>query len=144
MDLLHRIRLLVARVLGPDDPPPPPKHQLGRRGEDEAVRYLKAHGYRILERNFRWTGGEIDLIAIKEGVVSFVEVRARTEPVGLDPLLTVTPAKQRRLVRTAHRYVAMHHLDREDVALRFDVVTVRCPPGGAPAEVEHIENAFQA
>jgi putative endonuclease len=142
VNLLHGIRLFVRRVFSSAQPPSPPRQELGRRGEDEALRYLTARGYRILERNFRWTGGEIDLVAFKEGVISFVEVRARTEPVQLDPLLTVTPLKQQRLVRTANRYIATHNLDRQDVAFRFDVLTVRCPPGGAPAEVEHIEDAF--
>ena len=143
MALFERIRLFVRRIFRGAQPLSPPSQELGIRGEDEALRYLRAHGYRILERNFRQTGGEIDLVAFKDGVISFVEVRTRTEPVLLDPLLTVTPVKQRRLVQTAHRYIVSHRLDRQDVTFRFDVLTVRYAPGGKPAEVEHIEDAFQ-
>lgn len=138
MGLLDKLRALFGRSV----PAGSPRGELGRRGEDEAVRYLKERGYRILERNFRWTGGEIDLVAFKDGIIAFVEVRARTEPVGLDPLSTVTRAKQRKLIRTAHRYAATRRLDREDVAFRFDVISVRYAPGLAEPEVEHAVDAF--
>ena len=144
VNLLRMINLLMRRLFYTEQASGPVQHDLGKRGEDEAVRYLKAQGFRILERNFRWTGGEIDLVVFKGGIIAFVEVRARTEPVGLEPLFTVTQSKQRKLIRTAHRYVAARHLDREDIAMRFDVITVRYPQAGTAAEVEHIVDAFQA
>ena len=143
MNLLTRLRCVMGRLFGAAAAPRSPQALLGKRGEDQALRHLKAAGYRILERNFRWTGGEIDLVAFKDGIVAFVEVRARTEPVGLDPLWTVTRAKQRKLIRTAHRFISYHGLDREDVGFRFDVITVRYGRDGAAPEVEHITNAFE-
>jgi putative endonuclease len=97
----------------------------------------------VLERNFRCTEGEIDLVVFRSGAVAFVEVRSRAEPVGLDPLLTVTRAKQRRIIRAAHRYAAQRRLQDEDVVMRFDVITVRYSPDGKPTNIQHIEDAFR-
>jgi len=70
-------------------------------------------------------------------------VKARTEPVGLDELHTVTPAKRARLIRAAHHYATLRDLSREDVLLRFDVIAIRYHPGGSLAAIEQIEDAFQ-
>jgi len=118
------------------------RRRLGQRAEKDAARFLKGKGYTILQRNFRLTDGEIDLVAFKDGVVAFVEVRSRTEPTDLDPLETVTHAKRQRIVRAAHHYAAFHSLSREDVTLRFDVAAVRYGPDGRLAEVQHVEDAF--
>lgn len=142
MNLFRRLKDLLGRGRGTDQARHTPQMDLGARGEEDAVTFLKQHGYRILERNFRCTAGEIDLIAFKDGVVAFVEVRARTEPAVIDPLYTVTSGKQQRLIRTAYRYSALRGLGREDVALRFDVVTIRYG-NEASAEIEHITDAFQ-
>ncbi|MHC4789151.1 MAG: YraN family protein, partial [Planctomycetota bacterium] len=99
-------------------------------------------GYRILERNYRVTHGEIDLVAFKDGVLAFVEVRAQTQPGMIDPLRTVTRRKQRRIIRAAQTYVAAHGLRRQDVALRFDVISVRFDEAGKPPEITHLEGAF--
>ena len=53
------------------------KKTLGNWGEDKAALYLRLHGYRIVERNFRCRQGEIDVIARKGGVIAFVEVKLR-------------------------------------------------------------------
>ena len=117
--------------------------RLGRRAERDAARLLKRDGYAILEHGFRCREGEIDLVAFKEGVVAFVEVRSRAEPSALDPLETVTRAKRGRLVRAAHRYAALHGLWREEVGMRFDVVALRYGPDGSLAGAQHIQDAFR-
>ncbi len=118
--------------------------ELGRRGEQETALYLKRRGYKILERNFRVTRGEIDLVVFRNGVVAFVEVRTRKGAGPIDPLRTVTRRKQRRIVKAAHSYCALRDVHHEDVTLRFDVVRVLLDEEGALASIEHVENAFQA
>jgi putative endonuclease len=114
---------------------------VGRRGEEEAVRHLKRQGYRVLARNYRTRRGEVDIVAARDGLVAFVEVRSQTEPVMVDPVETVTRRKQLRVIRAAQAYCARHRLTGEDLALRFDVIAVRFGQDGK-AELRHIEDAF--
>jgi putative endonuclease len=111
---------------------------LGQEGEDRAARFLAAQGYRILERNFRTPSGEIDLIALHEGMVVFVEVKTRTSNAFGAPELAVTPQKQRRMVRTALGYIKKKKLHQ--VPCRFDVVAISA---ATEKEVELIKNAFE-
>lgn len=127
-----------------DAPEEPATRKLGRRAERDAARFLQQLGYRVLERNFNCREGEIDLVVFRKGVVAFVEVRARTEPVDIDPLYTVTRRKQQRVIRAAHRYATVNNLRRENVTMRFDVIAVRYERDGSPGPIEHIENAFTA
>lgn len=93
----------------------------GRAAEARAAAFLRALGYQILERNYRWRGGEIDLIARDGDCLVFVEVKARgSERFGL-PEEHVTPEKRKKLVRTAQRYLLEHPTD---LAVRFDVVAL--------------------
>jgi putative endonuclease len=64
---------------------------LGQEGEDRAARHLAKQGYKILERNYRTPSGEIDLIALHQGTVVFVEVKTRTSDAYGAPELAVTP-----------------------------------------------------
>lgn len=94
---------------------------LGRRGEERALQWLKSQGYRIVARNWRWRGGEIDLIAREGDCLVFIEVKTRSdEGFGL-PEEALTPAKRERLIRAARHYIATH---RPELDLRFDVVTI--------------------
>ncbi|MBI3543384.1 MAG: YraN family protein [Deltaproteobacteria bacterium] len=90
-----------------------------RRVED----FLASAGYRVVERNFRWRGGEIDLVATDaRGELVFVEVRSAA---ARSPWLryTISAPKRRRLVATAQRYLLARRWARR-AALRFDVVWV--------------------
>jgi len=138
-----RAASLLRRIACGQRQPPTPETELGQKGERTAARFLKREGYRVLERNFRCTGGEIDLVVFRDGVIAFVEVRSRVAPAQVDPMSTVTRPKQQRLIRAAHRYAALHNLHREDVVLRFDVVAVLFDGRGRPDDVRHVENAFQ-
>lgn len=122
----------------------PARYRVGRRGEREAVRHLKRRGYTILERNFRVPRGEIDVIAFRDGVVVFVEVRSVTGPARLDPRLTVGRTKRRRIVRAAGTYASRHGLEHEDVGRRFDVVTIIFPPADGAPVINHVPGAFEA
>ena len=111
---------------------------LGREGEDRAAKFLAKRGYRILERNYRTRSGEIDLIALDQGVVVFVEVKTRTSNAFGAPELAVTPQKQRRMLKAALGYMKYRKLHQ--VPCRFDVVAIS---GAAGPEVELIQNAFE-
>ena len=107
--------------------------QIGNRGEDKAVRYLKLRGYRILERNFRSRFGEIDIICEKQKTLVFVEVKSRKNALFGGGASAVNAAKQKRLIKTAQTYLMGNETDRE---MRFDVIDIT---GDA---VSHIKNAF--
>lgn len=109
----------------------------GRRGEDIAVEYLIAAGYRIIERNFRCKLGEIDIIADQGGELVFVEVRSRQSDATFDPAYSVNRRKQQKIVKAAQVYLSRRYSRMP--AARFDVVLVDV--GREPA-VEIIRDAF--
>ena len=120
-----------------------------------AARYLERHGYLIRERNFRCAQGEIDLIAVKDGYLVFVEVKTRSERTAYHPAEAVTEAKQRQVRMLGEIYCAEQFAQAEnpdaELQPRFDVVTIRLPARSMDSEmasgmdtdrVEHFENAF--
>ena len=111
--------------------------QVGERGEEIAVSVLEKKGFSILERNFR-DGGEIDVIATKGSVISFVEVKTDKAGGFGDPAARVDNEKQIRLARTAERFLAQRDFD--GLEPRFDVIAVRLK--GKDFEADHIEGAF--
>ncbi|MCR4405249.1 MAG: YraN family protein [Candidatus Acetothermia bacterium] len=105
----------------------------GRLGEERALAFLKAQGYRIIARNYRWRGGEIDIIARDRDCLSFIEVKARADEQFSPAEEALTPQKRARLIRTAQHYIAQH---RPEVDLRFDVVVI------AGEEIRLYKDAF--
>lgn len=108
---------------------------LGGQAEQRAAALLEAKGYVILERNFTAKVGELDLVARHGDTIVFVEVRSRGRSEWGTALESITPAKQRKLIKTA-RYYAM--VKRLDCPMRFDVVAE------GPSGLEHLESAFWA
>jgi len=109
----------------------------GKKGEDLACKFLKKDKYKILEKNFSCRQGEIDIIAEdRNGVLCFVEVKARsTEDYGL-PVEAVTHSKQKRLLATAFIYLENKKIKSKD--MRFDIVSVDL----VNEESQIIKNAF--
>lgn len=114
---------------------------LGAWGEEQAARYLRRRGWRIVERNYTVRQGEIDLIALKRGVLAFVEVKLRKGDTFAAPREFVTAAKQQRVLTAASLYLAAHESDAQP---RFDVIEVYAPAGEKTVfpKIVHIENAF--
>jgi len=114
----------------------------GDGGEAAVARALEERGYQVLERQYRCRWGEIYLIARSpEGVLCFVEVKARASGAIAPAREAVTPAKRRRLRNAAAWYLAR---TGEDCPCRFDVAEVysgREAGWGAPM-IEYIESAF--
>lgn len=93
----------------------------GQAGEDRALAHLVQHGLRLVERNFRCKGGEIDLIVQDKAELVFVEVRKRADRRHGGAAASVTPAKQARLIVAAQIYLQRY---RHPPGCRFDVVAI--------------------
>lgn len=117
-----------------------PGHQFGQASEVWAEQFLRAKGYRILERNLRTSLGELDLVAEDAGVLVFVEVKGRTTEAFGGALLAIDRRKRAKLMRLASQYLAQRHLS--DKPCRFDVVLVQGQPS-AQGQIEHLQNAFE-
>ncbi len=120
---------------------------LGRRGEDLACRLLKKARLKILARNYRCPGGEIDIIALdtstrrngKPETIVFVEVKTRSTETPAGPESAVDAHKRKQVTKAA-RYYLRHH-PTKGYSTRYDVVAVVIEPGQKPA-IRHIPNAF--
>lgn len=97
------------------------RQQAGDAAEDRALRYLEAQGMRLVERNFRCKGGEIDLILQAGQTLVFVEVRKRAGDTHGDAAASITPRKQARILLAAQVFLQRY---RELPPCRIDVVTV--------------------
>lgn len=97
---------------------------------------------RILARNWRHPGGELDVVAGDAGVCVFVEVRSRSGRTSGDPLETVGPRKQAQVVRAARLFIAEPTTPVPGRGYRFDVVGVTFWPDGHAPTVVHVKNAF--
>ncbi|MBO4320337.1 MAG: YraN family protein [Treponema sp.] len=112
--------------------------QKGHEGEDRAVKYLESQGYKIEGRNFRTRRGEIDIIASKEDLLVFVEVKAL--PHGNPEILAheLNSRKQQKIIETAKFYLEKYR-QYNSRAIRFDVLAIDVPE---LEPVHHIVNAF--
>jgi putative endonuclease len=108
--------------------------RLGRRGEDLAVERLIREGYDVVERNWYCAVGEVDVIARRDGVWTFFEVRTRRGRAFGTPEESVTPAKQQRMAEVALTYLGAHKLT--DVDWRLGVVAVEMDRRGRLLRLE--------
>lgn len=108
----------------------------GRRGEEVAAAFLEAEGWAIVARNFRWRGGEIDIAAVRDGVLAFTEVKSWEKMGAAELERAIGADKRRRIVETAKIFLSRHR-EYNDWSVRFDVILVR---GGAV--VERYRSAF--
>lgn len=107
----------------------------GDRGENIAVKYLKKHGYAVLERNYRCHFGEVDIVVTDKKTVVFVEVKARSNTKFGLPREAVDLHKQKTIIRCADSWLLHNKLT--GVPVRFDVVEVL---DGKP---NHLIDAFR-
>jgi len=114
----------------------------GDQGEEIAANFLIARGFRIVERNFRCKGGEVDIIARDPAARSlvFVEVKTRRSLSYGVPQLAVTPFKQHQISKAALTWITKNR--EHDQNARFDVIAILLDAGGRHT-VEHIVNAFE-
>jgi putative endonuclease len=114
------------------------RQAFGELGERIAERWLRARGWRVVQRRFRSGHRDIDLVVEQGGVVAFVEVKARRGLRFGDPVEAVNWRKQKELGRSARVWISRH--GRREEAYRFDVVGVLVD--GARVRVRHVEGAF--
>ncbi len=118
------------------------RRQRGCRAERLAAQYLETRGFKVLARNMRCKGGELDLVCRDGEVLVVVEVRQRGRPDFGGALASVTPRKQRSIIR-ATRFMLYTAPAWRSLRLRFDVIGVQGPPDGAH-QVVWVKDAFRA
>jgi len=100
----------------------------GNLAEDKACKYLIDKGFKILNRNFYFKGGEIDIIAFKNHVIHFIEVKSGS---GFEPIFNITPAKITRIIKGANIYMQKNRLNK---AFCIDAIIIK------ETSIEHLEN----
>ena len=115
------------------------KDLLGRRGEDLAARFITEAGYLVVDRNWRCSQGEIDIVAVDGADTVFVEVKTRSSVAFGHPFEAITPQKLARIRRLASAWCAVnpghHH------SIRIDAISVIAPSDGIP-EIDHLTRVF--
>lgn len=119
-------------------------HSLGRQGEQLAADYLAAKGYRIVLRNFRYRRNEIDIIALNGRTLCFIEVKTRGSLEKGHPVESVTPQKQKEIIKAAKAYLL--RLENREPDCRFDVIAILAESMTgdriATCSIEHFTDAF--
>jgi putative endonuclease len=98
------------------------RKNVGDIGENFAADLLTNSGYKVIERNYRTKAGEIDIIAIKDGVLHFVEVKTRNGNQYGYPSESVTSAKQQHIKRAAGQYLQGRRMQWNKIS--FDVYEI--------------------
>lgn len=114
-------------------------NETGKRGEDIAVNYLIQKGYHILSRNWSNRGRkELDIVAMKDDTIVFVEVKTRRVGSLTTPFSAVNARKQHNICLAADSYIRTYHINKN---CRIDVIGITY--GGDTAKIEHIEDAIR-
>ncbi|MCX8044442.1 MAG: YraN family protein [Desulfobacterota bacterium] len=114
------------------------KKSLGAIGEQLAIDFLKKNDYRIVCQNYRCPFGEIDIIALKKDVLSFIEVKTRRSEQFGHPQEAIHGRKQHHIAKVALAFIQRYRL--QDKKAQFDVVAVYITRDGH--RIEFIQNAF--
>ena len=115
---------------------------IGAWGEACAAEYLKTKGYQVVSQGYRTRFGEIDLIAVDDTFVAFVEVKTRKDDDFAEAWESVGERKRARIRRTAEIWLLQHASEHQP---RFDVIEIYAPQGAdtKQPEIRHWEDAFQ-
>lgn len=123
---------------------------IGSLGEDIACKFLSSKGFSVIQRNYRKKWGEIDIIAEKDDVIHFVEVKSISRVSGFRergymtdefmPEENIHPQKIRRLLRTINSYLLEKHLHNTEIEWQLDALVVIINQGEKKARVRIIEN----
>lgn len=112
-------------------------NSLGKAGEDAAAAYLERNGYVIRHRNWRKNRLELDIVAVKDGMLIVAEVKTRSNTDFIEPQDAVNWQKVRHIVVAADAYLKHFGID---APVRFDIITAVGEAGAF--RIEHIEDAF--
>lgn len=111
------------------------KRMIGSVFEDIAVTYLLKHDFQILERNYRCKIGEIDIVAKKNHILHFIEIKYRKDETYGNAVYSVTKKKQEKIYRIAECYL-LEHMIRPNISISFDVLAI------TGNDVNYIENCY--
>ncbi|NHN28400.1 YraN family protein [Paenibacillus agricola] len=117
------------------------RKQLGAIGEGFAFDYLQQQEYRIMERNWRCRTGEIDIVAEYEGLLIIIEVRTRSGSLNFGTAEESVDLRKQQKVRETAQYYTLKHR-KQDMQVRFDVISVLATKDGTRISIDHIPNAF--
>ncbi|VAW23069.1 FIG00930062: hypothetical protein [hydrothermal vent metagenome] len=112
-------------------------NELGKKGEELAVKFLQKNNYKILERNWRFKKAEVDIIAQKDTILAVVEVKTRSSDYFGNPQDFVNQKKIRLLVEAVNEYVISKDLD---VEVRFDIISILKNKNNF--DIKHLKDAF--
>jgi len=115
------------------------KKEIGNLGEQLAESYLVTSGYDILEKNWRYSRAEIDLITKVGEILVFVEVKTRSYDYFGKPEDAVTPAQEHLIMDAAQRYMEKIGHDWE---IRFDIISIILDKKGQKHDLQHFKDAF--
>jgi len=116
-------------------------NELGKKGEELAVQFLKENGYEILDRNWTFQKAEIDIIAQKESILAVIEVKTRSSLDFGSPQDFVKPKKIQLLIKAANAYINDREKDFDnDLNIRFDIMAIH--KNGETFAIEHLTDAF--
>ena len=99
----------------------------GKLAENKAIKFLKKRGFKIIKQNFYFKGGEIDIIATKDDVIHFIEVKSGKN---FEPIYNITPSKIQKIIKGAYIYLNQNRLN---LAFCIDAIIIK-------DEIEFIEN----
>lgn len=112
-------------------------NELGRKGEELAVEYLRLKEYEILELNYRFQKAEVDILAKRGNLLIAAEVKTRSTPEFGNPQDFVKPKQIQQLVKVVNHYVEQSGME---VEVRFDIIAIIKNKAGT--RIEHIQDAF--
>ena len=112
-------------------------NELGKKGEEAAVEFLRKQGYKILQTNYRYIKHEVDIIAEFENQLIAVEVKTRSTRDFGDPQDFVKPTQIKSIVTAVDAFMEQRNIDLE---VRFDIIAVISI--NEKLEIEHITDAF--
>lgn len=117
------------------------KREVGNYGEGIAADYVEKMGYNILKKNFKCSAGEIDIIAFKDKVLCFIEVKSRySSQYGL-PREAITYFKKDRMIKSSNYFIHKHGL--YDYYVRFDILEVIFNHNNSDFYIDYIKDAFR-
>jgi putative endonuclease len=117
------------------------RKELGALGEKMAKDHLKKKGYKLVETNYRCHSGEIDIVARQKDYLVFVEVRTRSTLQYGSPEESLSPAKQKHMIKSAYHYLQNHQKLPEN--WRIDLVAVELDASDKINRIEIIENILE-
>jgi putative endonuclease len=112
-------------------------NELGKLGEKMAAEHLDKKGYKILDKNYSFGKAEVDIVAMKNNKVVFVEVKTRESSYLSAPEYTISPKKQKQIIKAADAYLKEHNLEQES---QFDIITIIV--NSQYSKLDHMEGAF--